>query len=127
MDQVLLKALELADAIRSSTEYTELLQARKQMEEDEEAREALKAYDQLFSRIRQDLSRGNISSPEAREQMENAKEKRDSVPSIRLYNEKHECYLRLYDNMNQILSNVLGGEGKACGDCDSCGGCLRKS
>ena len=126
MDDALVKAVELADSIRASECYVELQRARERMQNDPETVRANRLYDEILQQTRSRLSRGELTPQQAQKMMQEAKEKRDSVEAIRDYTQKHDAYLQLFDNINQILSTLLGIEAResgcaVCGRCASCG------
>ncbi len=129
MREVMMKAQELAEAIRATGYYEKMQELENQLSEDAEATQLVADFVEKRSAFEQLMRNENAPREEfaaagqayAAAQM--ALDENKLVASMR---EAQQQYNDLMENVNRILRLVVTGEtdeGGCSGNCASCGGC----
>ncbi|MBR1683595.1 MAG: YlbF family regulator [Clostridia bacterium] len=128
MEIIYQKALELADAIRASSLYTDLQHAKECMMQSEMAREANALYDACYTDLNDAVKSGHIDRAEVARRLKAAQSVRDTCPEIASYEACQASYAALLDNVSDMLRVLLGGAEQAgcSGNCNGCPGCGRQ-
>lgn len=127
MAEIFEKARELGEAILESKEYKELKAAELAQEESEEALSLIKDYNEVRTRLGQEIQKGDVSEEriaEIREELEEAYGKMTTNDLITNYINAQRTFQAVIDQMNNILAFHITGKmpGGCSGSCSTCGG-----
>ena len=127
MAEIFEKARELGEAIIESKEYKELKAAELAQEESEEALRLIQEYNEVRTRLGQEIQKGDVSEEriaEIREELEEAYSKMTTCDEITNYINAQRTFQAVIDQMNNILAFHITGKmpGSCSGSCSTCGG-----
>ncbi len=137
MKNVMQKAQELADAIKSSDVYLRMKEKEEQMQEDEAAAEAVNNMMRKRQRVEDLLTSKNMDPEELKQanlemmQAERTMNKNEKVAELKRARKE---FSDMMDSVNRVLRLVITGEireddfsataSAGCsGNCDGCAGC----
>lgn len=125
MQEVLLKARELGEAIQSSEEMKKVKDLELAQENDEEAKALLQEFNLNRMNLARDMQNGKLKREEAIQKNNEAFEamlKKSQV--IADYIAAKNEFDALVNQVNQIINFYITGQDPNCThDCSTCGGC----
>ena len=125
MQEVLLKARELGEAIQSSEEMKKVKDLELAQENDEEAKALLQEFNLNRMNLARDMQNGKLKREEAIRKNNEAFEamlKKSQV--IADYIAAKNEFDALVNQVNQIINFYITGQDPNCThDCSTCGGC----
>lgn len=125
MQEVLLKARELGEAIQSSEEMKKVKDLELAQENDEEAKALLQEFNLNRMNLARDMQNGKLKREEAIQKNNEAFEamlKKSQV--IADYITAKNEFDALVNQVNQIINFYITGQDPNCThDCSTCGGC----
>ncbi len=125
MQEVLLKARELGEAIQSSEEMKKVKDLELAQENDEEAKALLQEFNLNRMNLARDMQNGKLKREEAIQKNNEAFEamlKKSQV--IADYIAAKSEFDALVNQVNQIINFYITGQDPNCThDCSTCGGC----
>ena len=125
MQEVLLKARELGEAIQSSEEMKKVKDLELGQENDEEAKALLQEFNLNRMNLARDMQNGKLKREEAIQKNNEAFEamlKKSQV--IADYIAAKNEFDALVNQVNQIINFYITGQDPNCThDCSTCGGC----
>ena len=127
MAEIFEKARELGEAILESKEYKEFKAAELAQENSEEALSLIKEYNEVRTRLGQEIQKGDVSEEritQIRQELEEAYSKMTTNDLITAYINAQRNFQAVIDQMNNILAFHITGQmpGGCSGSCSSCGG-----
>ena len=127
MAEIFDKARELGEAIIESSEYKELKAAELAQEQSEEALRLIQEYNEVRTRLGQEIQKGDVSEEritQIREELEEAYSKMTTCDEITAYINAQRTFQAVIEQMNNILAFHITGKmpGGCSGSCSSCGG-----
>lgn len=131
MENVLLKAEQLAEAILDSQEYITMRLREQAATKDETATRLVAEYGEQRSRVEQLLSANDLDHQAlavAGEALQAAEQALDEYQPLREMREARTLFSDMMDKVNAIIKYVVTGEepeelaGGCSGSCGSCGG-----
>ena len=129
MDEILAKAAALADAVRAGGVWQAFDAAHRALMEDADARRLTEAYLEKQLTIRGAMRGTPTSRAEAAAASAELKAIEGQLQANGLYRDflrRKQAFDAQMDEVNQVLSLLLGGSGEAgaaCAGCNGCGGC----
>ncbi|MFW5978394.1 MAG: halo-CC-star protein HcsL [Halohasta sp.] len=96
---------EFVDAIQDCEQYQTFVDAREQLDDDEQAQELLKTYQQT----QMQLQRGG-HDPDRMEELRDLRQQLDDNETISTYMEAEEAFVELLDRTNDVISDKIGEE-----------------
>ena len=124
MEELILKAQELAEMIKTSKEYLLAKETEKIQANDEKAQEMIKEYNEKRRDIAVKMQYGQMSDEETeavRKEINEAFDKLMAYDVIKNYVEAQKNF----EILNQEIMNIISGavNGGCSGSCSSCSGC----
>ena len=124
MEELILKARELAEMIKTSKEYLLAKETENIQANDEKAQEMIKEYNEKRRDIAVKMQYGQMSDEETealRKEINEAFDKLMEYDVIRNYVEAQKDF----EILNQEIMNIIAGavNGGCSGSCSSCSGC----
>lgn len=124
MEELILKAQELAEMIKTSKEYLLAKETEKIQANDEKAQEMIKEYNEKRRDIAVKMQYGQMSDEETeavRKEINEAFDKLMEYDVIKNYVEAQKNF----EILNQEIMNIISGavNGGCSGSCSSCSGC----
>lgn len=119
------KVRELGEMIQNSEEMKSMKDAEAIQEQDETAREELKAFNLNRMNLARDMQSGKLSREEAVEKNNKAfDELCEKAPAVKNYIDAKKQFDAMVEQINQILNYYITGMDPSCThDCSTCGGC----
>lgn len=119
------KVRELGEMIQDSDEMKKMKDAELVQENDDTAREELKAFNMNRMNLARDMQNGKLSREEAVEKNNAAfDELCAKAPAVKNYIDAKKDFDAMVEQINQILNYYITGMDPACThDCSTCGGC----
>ena len=124
MEELILKAQELAEMIKTSKEYLLAKETENIQANDEKAQEMIKEYNEKRRDIAVKMQYGQMSDEETeavRKEINEAFDKLMEYDVIKNYVEAQKNF----EILNQEIMNIISGavNGGCSGSCSSCSGC----
>lgn len=136
MQEVMMRAQALAEAILNSDVYQHMHTLEEQVTTDEEATKAIAAYMEKRGEVEKSLRSADVDPQalaEAAQELEDVQKQMETCPLIQQMRQAQKQYQDMMDNVNRILRLVVTGEtedevggntSSGCtGNCATCGGC----
>lgn len=104
---------EFVDAIEDSKEYQTFVDARERLDDDQEAQQLLRTYQQKQAR----LQRGGFDE-ETMAELRDLQQEMDDDETISAYMEAEEEFIALLERTNDVISERIGEEfARSMGGC----------
>ncbi|MGM0369678.1 MAG: YlbF family regulator [Bacillota bacterium] len=120
------KAEELANAISESTEFEELREVEKELENDEEAQDIMQKFQSKQQQLQMLQQAGQEIDEDMKTELQSMRSEMQENEIISKLMDKQKGFNEIMEKVNNVLSTAIQGEESGCGsdhDHGCSGGC----